>query len=174
MFFKLVALFRAARLRQAEALFQDTDPSSRASKLLKHKKNYERMSRTINGIYAGLAVAAAECVPLGSTVVSLVALTMKARLFIPSAFRNPVGHPSKSSGLGVLQSMRLLFWFIERHTDSFVFAVMLSQRVWADRGIMATLSLISSWSQCSLKFGKLILLKDYLPYVLDFFVASLV
>ena len=61
----LIALFRAARLRQAEALFDDTDPSSPASKLLKHKKNHERMSRTIKGIYAGLAVAAAECVPLG-------------------------------------------------------------------------------------------------------------
>ena len=68
LFITLVALFRAAHLRQAEALFDDTDPSSPASKLLKHKKNHERMSRTINGIYAGLAVAAAECVPLGSTV----------------------------------------------------------------------------------------------------------
>ena len=139
LFINLVALFRAARLRQAEALFDDTDPSSPASKLLKHKKNHERMSRTINGIYAGLAVAAAECVPLG-----------------------------------VLQRIRLLFLFIERHVESFVSAVMLSQRVAADQGIMATLSLITSWSQCSLKFGKLILLKDYLPYVLDLLVASLV
>ena len=61
----LIALFRAARLRQAEALFQDTDPSSSASKLLKHKKNHERISRTVNEIYAGVAVAAAECMPLG-------------------------------------------------------------------------------------------------------------
>ena len=65
LFVKLIALFRAARLRHEEALFENTDPSSPSSKLLKRKKIHERMSRTINGIYAGLAVAAAECVPLG-------------------------------------------------------------------------------------------------------------
>ena len=108
----MVALFRAARLRHTEAHFENTDPSSPAFKLLKHQKNHERISRTVNGIYAGVAVAAAECVPLG-----------------------------------VLQSIRLLFLFINRHVESFVFAVMLSQRVAADQGIMATLSLITSWSQ---------------------------
>ena len=46
-------------------------------------------------------------------------------------------------------------------------AVMLSQRVGSDGGIMATLSLITSWSQCAMKFGKLILLKDYLPYAFE-------
>ena len=135
---KFVALFRAARLRQAEALFENTDPSSPASKLLKHKKNHERVSRAIKGIYAGLAVATAECIPLGA-----------------------------------LQSKRMLFWFIEGHVKSSVFAVILSQRA-GDGGIMATLSLVTSWSQCALKFGKLILLKDYLPYIIEIFVASLV
>ena len=51
-------------------------------------------------------------------------------------------------------------------------AVMLSQRV-GSSGIMATLSLITSWSQCSLKFGKLILLKDYLPYAFEGLVKQL-
>jgi hypothetical protein len=65
LFIKVVALFRAARLRHTEALFENTDPSSPAFKLLKHQKNHERISRTVNGIYAGVAVAAAECMPLG-------------------------------------------------------------------------------------------------------------
>ena len=73
------------------------------------------------------------------------------------------------------QSTCLLFWFIEEQLWSLLFfAVMLSQRVGSDGGIMATLSLVTSWAQCALKIGKLILLKDYLPYVLEPFVASLV
>ena len=62
---KLIGLFRAARLRREEAIFENTDPSSSSSKLLKHQKNWERTSRAVNSIYAGLAVALAECVPLG-------------------------------------------------------------------------------------------------------------
>ena len=62
---KLIGLFRAARLRREEALFENADPSSSSSKLLKHQKNRERTSRAVKGIYAGVAVAIAECVPLG-------------------------------------------------------------------------------------------------------------
>ena len=60
---KFVALSRAARLRREDALFENTHSSSPSSKLLKHRQNHERTSRAINNIYAGLAVALAECIP---------------------------------------------------------------------------------------------------------------
>ena len=52
-------------MRREEATFEDSDPSSSASKLLKHQKNHARTERAIHSIYAGLLVASAECLPLG-------------------------------------------------------------------------------------------------------------
>ena len=44
-----------------------------------------------------------------------------------------------------------------------LFAVILVQRM-GSTGIMQTLSLVTSWSQGAIKYSKLILLKDLIPY----------
>ena len=63
---KLLALRRAIQLRREEAGFDDTaGATDLAVKLLKHCKNHKRTSRAINSIYAGVAVAFTECIPLG-------------------------------------------------------------------------------------------------------------
>ena len=77
---KLVALLRAARLRHTKALFESTDPASPEAKLLKHEKNCERMTHTTNSFYTGVAVAVAECIPLGVHI----------RHFLPFKYRRIV------------------------------------------------------------------------------------
>jgi len=79
------------------------------AKLLKHRKNKERTSRAIQGIYASILVAAAENLPLGILMI---------------VFSLRKGAPD----------------------------------------VMGMISLVVSWAQLGSSVGKLVLLKDLLPY----------
>merc|ERR1711998_222479 len=61
---KIFALIRAIRLRRQEISFEE-DQNSPGFKLIKHRKNLERCTRMIQGIYATLLVSVAENLPLG-------------------------------------------------------------------------------------------------------------
>ena len=54
-------------------------------------------------------------------------------------------------------------WTVTSEIEIVLFAVILVQRM-GSTGIMQTLSLVTSWSQAAIKYSKLILLKDYIPY----------
>ena len=52
-------------MRREETVFNEQDPTSPQSRLLKHRKNHARVNRAIRSIYAGAAVALGENLTLG-------------------------------------------------------------------------------------------------------------